>query len=262
MPRGFRAGVLASLLYLFYLVPRTEWFGGWAPPLRYLVFLMPVLALGAAAAWSRISRGALAVASAITIALVIHGVAYPWRLFHLFNGENAAGEWLSELYDSDFSRFFPSFIRPNDAAWWGLAGVLLFVFALRRFEIPAAALAIALAVHFGRQPGRTIHFEDAHVVHDGGGKLYPDEYTLMRAAYRGGWILEAGDSLSFLAAEGTYTLHFITGLGATFEMADRAYTVGPDERYQTVVVVVPRSGRVTLRCVAGAINVDRMDGHD
>ncbi|HET8797039.1 MAG TPA: hypothetical protein VFO89_05110, partial [Thermoanaerobaculia bacterium] len=46
-PRGFRFGIAASLLYLYFLLPRPEWFGGWAPPLRYLVFLMPVLALGA-----------------------------------------------------------------------------------------------------------------------------------------------------------------------------------------------------------------------
>ena len=259
-PRGFRMGVLASLLYLFYLVPRGEWFGGWAPPLRYLVFLMPVLALGIASVWNELSRGAIALASAWSVGLVIHGLTYPWRLFHEFTGENAMGEWLSETYGADFSRFFPSFIRLNDAAWWALLGIAIFLFA-RKLELPAFALLIALGFNAARQPGSTIHFEDAYVVHDGGA-IYPEPYTLMRAAYRGGWTLNAGDSLSFQARAGTHTVHLITGLGATFELAGSAYTVQPDERYQTVTVRLPQSGRVTLSVLSGAINVDRMDHHD
>src|SRR6185436_8345982 len=111
MPRGFRNGMLASLLYIVYLLPRMEWFGGWAPPLHYLVFVMPVLALGAAAVWDRVSPGAIALIAAWTAGLVIHGLAYPWRLCHIANGENPIGEWLSTLYHVDFSRLFPSFIR-------------------------------------------------------------------------------------------------------------------------------------------------------
>ena len=259
-PHGFRTGLLASLLYLFYLVPRGEWFGGWAPPLRYLVFLMPVLALGIASVWHELSRGAVALVSLWSVGLVIHGLAYPWRLFHEFTGENAVGEWLSERYEADFSRLFPSFIRLNEAAWWGLLGIALFVLALRRtkLEIPAVALAIAIGFHAARQPANVVEFEDTHVRHESG-RIYPDPYTLMRATYRQGWVLDAGNELSFLAREGTHTLELITGLGATFELAGRAYTVQPDERYQTMRVTIPRSGRVTLRCLSGAINLDRME---
>lgn len=95
-----------------------------------------------------------------------------------------------------------------------------------------------------------------------GGRLYPDQYTLLRATYRGGWILEPGQSLSFLAREGTYSLDFITGLGATFEMSGHSYVVGPNDRYQTIPVTIPREGRVTLRCLSGAINLDRMTRND
>jgi hypothetical protein len=255
-PHGFRTGLLASLLYLFYLLPRGEWFGGWAPPLRYLVFLMPVLALGIASVWDELSRGAIAAVAAWSIGLVIHGVAYPWRLFHEFTGENAVGEWLSALYESDFSRMFPSFIRLNAAAWWALLGIALFL-VLRKLELPAIALAIAVAFHFATQPAATIEFEDTHVQHQSG-RIYPEPYTLMRASYRGGWVLDAGDALSFRAREGPYTLHFITGLGATFELAGDAYRVQRDPRYQSIRVTIPKSGRVTLRCLTGAINVDRM----
>lgn len=262
-PAGFRTGIVASLLYIFYLVPRGEWFGGWAPPLRYLCFLMPVLALGIAAVWDRVPRGMLAVVCVWTIGLVIHGLAYPWRLFHEFNGENYVGEWLSRLYQADVSRFFPSFVRLNHAAWWGL-GALLLIFAmryLRHLEIPLIALAIAAAIHCARQPGDVVHFEDAHVQH-AGGKPYPDLYTMMRATYRGGWVLNAGDSLSFNARSGTHTLDSITGLGTTFEVAGRTYTVPPGDRYASTRIVIPQSGRVTLRVLRGALNVDRMTRDD
>jgi hypothetical protein len=264
-PRGFRTGLLVSLLYVFYLIPRGEWFGGWAPPLRYLVFLMPVLALGIASVWEKLPRETIALVSAWTIGLVIHGVAYPWRLFHEFTGENAVGEWLSNVYRTDFSRLFPSFVRLNDAAWFGLLALLLF--GVRRQSLrflnagllsATVALALALAFRLAQQPGRTVHFEDAHVTREGG-KLYPDPYTLMRATYRGGWVLEPNQSATFLAREGTHTLHFITGLGATFELAGSAYSVPADERYQTITVKIPKAGPTTLKVLSGAINVDRMD---
>ncbi|HVR38590.1 MAG TPA: hypothetical protein VMU84_05805, partial [Thermoanaerobaculia bacterium] len=115
-PNAFRTGMIASILYLVVLIPRAEWHGGWAPPLRYIVVFMPILALGAAAVWDRVSPAIIAIISAATIGLVIHGLAWPWRLFHIANGENPLGEWLSEKYATDFSRIFPSFIRANDAA--------------------------------------------------------------------------------------------------------------------------------------------------
>jgi hypothetical protein len=224
---------------------------------------MPVLALGAASVWDRVSRGAIAVAAAATIGLAIHGLAYPWRLFHIANGENAVGEWLSALYHADFSRVFPSFIRVNEAAWIGAAVVITIVFLLRRREvdliIPLVALALALGFNHARRPAALrVDFEDAHVTHKGG-ELYPETYTLMRVFYRGGWVLNGGDSASFLAAAGKWRLHYITGLGATIEVAGRAYDIPKTDTYQTAVIDIPRGGRVTLRCVSGAVNIDRMN---
>ena len=265
MPFGFRAGVLASLLYILYLLPRPEWFGGWAPPLRYIVFLIPVLALGAAAVWERVSRGAIAVFAAWTIGLVIHGLAYPWRMFHLANGENAVGEWLSALYATDVSRLFPSFIRTNAAAWIGFAVVVAIAVAgVRRSRIELAIPLIALALAFGsvhaRQPGSRVEFEDAHVRHEGG-ELYPELYTVMRVTYRGGWVIEAGESMTFLARGGPARLHYISGPGAMIELGGRAYQLAPTVRYASIPVVVSAPGRVTLRCLSGSVNLDRMD-HD
>ncbi len=270
-PRGFRLGLLAGALYVLYLLPRPEWYGGWAPPLRYLVFLMPVLAVGAAAMWDRISSGAIAIVSAWTIGLVIHGLTYPWRLFHIANGENAVGEWLSKLTTTDWSRFFPSFIRMNGASWIGVAAVVLIVaFGLQRarrmesdrstaaLQMGVFAFLLGSGVHFAQKPPSRVEFEDSHVIHQGG-ELYPELYTIMRSMYDGGRVLHGGDSLSFLAREGTWTLRAITGLGADVEIAGQTLHIAPDPRYQNFRVSIPKSGRVTLRCLRGAINVDRME---
>ncbi len=127
MPGAFRLGSIAVSLYLILLIPRWEWHGGWAPPLRYVVFFTPVLALGAAALWERLPRELLALIGIWTAGLVVHGVAVPWRLFHIANGENAIGEWLSRQYHTDFSRLFPSFLRFNQAAVVGVALLVLSV---------------------------------------------------------------------------------------------------------------------------------------
>jgi hypothetical protein len=195
---------------------------------------------------------------------VIHGIAYPWRLFHEANGENAVGEWLSTLYHSDFSRFFPSFVRINSAAWVGAVVVLALIVWFSRgsrdvaLTITIAALAIAIAFHFARQPGTRIDFEDAHVTRDGG-HLEPPTGTANRAAYRGGWVLEQGQSLTFLARAGTHRLEAITGLGATIELGGHAYRVEPSLAHRTLRVTIPEDGPVTLRCVSGAVNLDRME---
>jgi len=141
MPAGFRLGMSASLLYVLYLIPRSEWHGGWSPPLRYIVVLMPILALGAAAMWESVCAGSRTVIALWTLMLVVHGAAFPWRLFHLANGENFIGESLSTIWRSDFSRLMPSFIRPNMAAVVGSVALLItmiltVILSRRRREAP------------------------------------------------------------------------------------------------------------------------------
>lgn len=265
--QGFRLGILASLLYILYLLPRDEWHGGWSPPLRYIVFLMPVLALGAASVWQRVPRGVVMLIALWTTGVVLHGLAIPWRLFHIANGENALGEWLSVAYRTDFSRMFPSFIRVNDAAiaaGVALAAILLiarFVRLPSHVIVSAFALAIAYGFVIARQPAKTVQFEDAHVIHDGG-ELYPPEYAPIRFAYRGGWVVNAGQSVSFLAREGPHTLHYVTGPGARIAIDGTDVQLPPtNDRYATARIRVPRTGRVTVRCLDGAVNLDRID-HD
>lgn len=267
MPPVFRTGMAAASIYVLYLLPRAEWHGGWSPPLRYITFLTPVLGLGAAVLVERSGRvrAWLPPIGLLSIATVIHGVTYPWRLFHIANGENPAGEWWSSLHHADFSRLFPSLIRPNAAAFAGGIVVLiaLAAFASRRVGVPAMfvapllAAAVAAAIHFGPQPGSRIEFEDAHVRHSGG-ELFPEEYTVSRFLYAGGWIARTGDSLEFLARKGSSIVHYNSDSPALIELAGRAYEL-PAGPGGVIRVWLPQSGRVTLRCLAGAVNLDRMD---
>lgn len=262
MPAAFRIGMSAAALYILYLVPRVEWHGGWSPPLRYITAFMPLLALGAAALWQRFDFGPIALAAAWTIALVAHAMAFPWRLFHIENGENATGEMLSSIWHSDFSRLFPSFIRLNVAAY--VAAIMLIValalFRSGRWASPIVAAALLLAAFVaGRRPADRIEFEDAHVIHRGG-QLYPYVYQVQRFLYRGGWIMHPGDSLSFLVHGGRSILQYQAAAAATVQIGSRAYALpatGP--AYGSAAVDIEHDGRVELRCLSGAVNVDRMD---
>jgi hypothetical protein len=265
MPQAFRIGIIAALPYVVSLVPRAEWHGGWSPPLRYIVVFMPLLFLGAAAVWERATPAAFVAPAAIwTIGLTIHGLAFPWRLFHIENGENFTGEWLSELYHADFSRLFPSFIRMNYAALVASIALIAVLVLLRFVRVPqmliAPLLAAALVIGFryGRQPAGVIEFEDAHVIHNGG-ELYPPMYTVARFFYRSGWTLRAGESMSFLARAGTSRLEYAAGSPARMELDGREYKLPSTRReHLSETVYLAHTGRVTLRCLEGTISADRM----
>jgi hypothetical protein len=300
MPDGFRLGMSSSLLYILYLVPRSEWHGGWSPPLRYIVVLMPILALGCAALWEKIGAGTAAVIAGWTLMLVIHGAAFPWRLFHLATGENFLGESLSERWHSDFSRLMPSFIRPNVAATVAsavlIAAVIITVIkavilsrrrtvegppaheqegwgtfaALRRLRMTAlmtgiaplviAALLLA-AFTYGRRPGDRIEFEDAHVIH-AGGEVFPPEWTVSRFLYQGGWTVRAGDALSFLAKPGASTMRYQSRGGATIEIGGHAFVLPASGAiYGYATINIVAGERAELRCLDGSATLDWMQ-HD
>jgi hypothetical protein len=74
MPAAFRLGIASSVLYLFYLVPRSEWHGGWSPRL-----VCPCRALNGGIL-PRIAPSPI-VRRCLNVELVAHGMAVPWRLF-------------------------------------------------------------------------------------------------------------------------------------------------------------------------------------
>jgi len=291
MPDGFRLGMSASVLYILYLIPRSEWHGGWSPPLRYIVVLMPILALGAAVMWERIGAGTRAVIAIWTLMLVIHGAAFPWRLFHLATGENFIGESLSTIWHSDFSRLMPSFIRPNLAA---VVGSVLLVLTMGatvilsrrsseaageaakdgegspaanpggrrlRMTVPTPLLFAALllaAFTYGRRAADRVEFEDAHVTHNGG-EIFPAEWTVARFLYQGGWIVRRGDSLSFLAKAGRSTIRYQSQTGATMEVSGHAFVFPrTGSNYGYLPINLAATGRTPLRCIDGSANLDWM----
>ncbi len=279
-PAAFRLGMMCSALYLLYLIPRAEWHGGWSPPLRYVVFLMPLLALGAASLIDRArtigDRAAGWAATAVVLAglwtagLVVHGVAYPWRLFHIASGENEIGERLSAVWHSDFSRLFPSFIRLNEAA---VIGSVIFIGAMVAIalgghrilvrvappQLVGAAVSLLLAFGFkaGISPAQVLEFEDAHVIHRGGA-LFPEEYRVARFLYRGGWRLRSGDSLSALFQSGPARLRYSASVETLLEVSGQAYVLSPSADATIDLVVDSGSPRVVVRCISGDVIVDQM----
>lgn len=141
--------------------------------------------------------------------------------------------------------------------------VVLFVivFGLRRtrvdLAIPIASLAIAAGFAAAQKPGTTVHFEDAHVVKQGG-HMYPEQWAAIRWFWPGGWILLEGNSVSFLAREGTYVLHGKSDTGGTIVLDGRTYQLPATSDLQEFEVQIRASGRTTLRCVSGVVFVDRM----
>jgi len=261
-PPAFRLGCAAALPYIVSLIPRSEWHGGWSPPLRYIVVFMPLLLVGAAAIYK---RAFLAPAAIWSIGLTIHGLVFPWKLFHIENGENPIGAWLSQIYLSDFSRLFPSYVRVNRAAIIGAIAIVIAFVVLRFVRVPAQlvapliAIALVFAFEAGRRPGNVIEFEDAHVIHKGG-ELYPEVYTVARFLYRGGWILHEGDSVSFLARAGASKLQYACATPVMLEIEGTTLTVPPTgATFGSAPVDLSRTGRITIRCINGTIDLDRMD---
>jgi hypothetical protein len=271
VPAAVRIAVIAAAPYLVLLSVRDEWHGGWSPPLRYIVFLVPFLALSAAKTIDRRAIGTIPVfLLAWTAFLSMHSIAYPWRLFSVATGENFAGRWLSVLQQADFSRLFPSFVRPNFAAFAGAAAFAA-VWIAARWLLPRAVSArsplipAALAVVFvaagiaARRPAAVVEFEDAHVARTGG-VLDPHEWTIARFRFDGGWRLAAGESASFLFQGGPARLRYLSTEGAEIDLAgERVSLSATGEGWGEVEVTTPRATRVTMHVTSGAATFDRIE---
>ncbi|HUO83558.1 MAG TPA: hypothetical protein VM534_00455, partial [Thermoanaerobaculia bacterium] len=273
LPPALRMGALGSLIYLFYLLPRVQWHGGWSPPLRYLVVFAPLVALAAGSLVERMRPIWLGIIALVTTGLAMHGVARPYRLFHIENGESTLGELLSERYGADFSRLLPSFIRINEAAfWWSGALVLLIAIAFLaknrgwRLSFPpvlvpvSLALLISIGAVVARQPGSLVQFEDSHLTHRGG-SLHPPLYTMMRFLHHGGWVLSPGHSVSFLYQGGGSELWYGAQVPVRLRIGDQEIVL-PETGGSLAgaeVDLPPRPGRWTVEVLEGTVKLDRME---
>ncbi len=273
LPEALKLGFAGSSLYLFLLLPRVQWHGGWSPPLRYLTVFAPLFALAAGWMVERMPSIWLGVVALATTAISIHGVAWPYRLFHIENGESTLGEALSRTYHADFSRLIPSLIRTNAAAWWWGAALIvtlgLGLVAVRRQWMrkisPALlpvllALLFAIGAGFARRPGSVVQFEDAHVTHRGG-MLSPPLYTMMRFLYRGGWVLNSGDEVSFLYSGGPSRLEYASNAPVEIRIGRRNLVLPSTAGAWTSreVDLPSKPGRVALKVRHGSVRLDRIE---
>ena len=208
---------LVALPYLALTAPRTEWYGGWSPPFRYGVVLLPLLtAMLAPVLADRRRPGARAVLVALGLAtavLTLVWMAIPGWTYDFADGRTRLLDALSTSLGADAARFFPSYVRPRLASWlWpplsALAVGLLWWLPRRAHRarrpprlqmaavaapavVGAAALLLALsalpwASH--HLPTHVVELEDPWVIHDGG-HLHPETWTVARNSYRAGWVI-------------------------------------------------------------------------
>lgn len=255
---------LAVVPYLLLLAPRGEWHGGWSPPLRYLVVLAPIVALSLAQVQAWLPRGVKILAAFWTVCVVIHGIAYPWRLFHIASGESVLGEAISSQYGRDASRLLPSLIRVDTAAVvWALvvAGAALLL-ARWHHRLNAAVVAIILCTGFGltslalRQPGRVVELEDAHVAREGG-ELFPERWTVARFRFRGGWSMPEGAAASFHLEPGGARIDYQSDDGAILEIDGRRWELPPTNGFESATVSI-ESAEVRMTVLKGSAVIDRI----
>ncbi|HEY3570983.1 MAG TPA: hypothetical protein VGP73_23835, partial [Thermoanaerobaculia bacterium] len=200
------------LPYLVIVVPRVEWYGGWSPPFRYALIILPLLAVGLVPllAGARERAGAQALLGglgAITLVLTLIWLAVPGWTYNFADGRTYALDALSGRLGLDVARFFPSSIRPRAATWvwpvvaFPLVSLLWWAPGRRRMAGPALigialtlGAAALLPAAAARIPTSVIELEDPQV-HKSGGHLDPDRWVIERARYRCGWVLRVGEHL-------------------------------------------------------------------
>ncbi|MFP3941876.1 MAG: hypothetical protein ACLF0P_16395 [Thermoanaerobaculia bacterium] len=216
---------VVALPYLVLAAPRAEWYGGWSPPFRYGVALLPLLAVVLVPLLDPLpserrrvgARLVLGGLGALTLVLALVWLAAPGLTYDLADGRTRLLDALSVALGADVARFFPSFVRPRLASWlWPLLSALVVTAAwwlprrpiagsLARWEAPSrralaagAALALlcaaAVPVLASLVPTRVVEAEDPWVLHRGG-RLHPETWVVTRSQYRAGWVLRPGEAL-------------------------------------------------------------------
>ncbi len=215
-----------TLPYLLIVVPRDEWYGGWSPPFRYALIMLPLLALAVAPLLAERRRAGpralIGGLGALTLVVALVWLVVPGWTYNFADGRTYVLDHLSGRLGADVARLFPSAVRPRAALWvWPplSAAAVLAAWWLRRRRRPracgaaplaaprvssgaaalagiaavlAAAAALPLAAH--RLPTRVIELEDPQV-QKLGGEAYPARWVIERTRYRGGWVLRAGEQL-------------------------------------------------------------------
>lgn len=255
-PAGRRlAGGLAlcSLPYLLAVVPRLEWYGGWSPPFRYAVALLPVLMLLLSKALSERRLDGLRLLVVLlgvpTLLLTLLWVVSPPWTYNLADGYSDLLQLAGGLLAADVGRFFPSLVRPRIATWIWIAASLVLVpvagLASARAQTRrwAGTVGFCLLLAFftllplltHRVPTGRVEVEDQWVEKRGGVR-HPGPWRQRRPEAAGGWLIGRGHQMVVRAVPGGPRVRaeirlMRFGLGADTLHADLLL---PDGRRQTV----------------------------
>jgi hypothetical protein len=209
---GERMMVVGCGLTVAALLHSTEWYGGGAPPARYLVPMLPAFALagGLAAASPRRWRRLLPLL--LPPSLVAWWVLVTRPHFSVNPGDG--GYWLADAlsrrFAADGRSFFPSFLVMDSAAL--VVPIVIVVLALLAVWLAtrgggAAALlgrgfialwlvaAAALVLSLDLRPDSVVEAE-APQVRRSGGRPVPPAGTVARFSHRRGWRLDDGDRVT------------------------------------------------------------------
>jgi hypothetical protein len=197
---------IVALPYFAIVVPRPEWYGGWSPPFRYGLVVLPLLGLllvPALAVRSRSAPGILASSLAIaTLVLTLVWLTAPGLTYAFADGRARLLDSFEAATGLHLLRFLPSSVRPRAATWiWPVATLALATAWLwRPRRRPRAALAwgatllfvVLAAIPFAARtlPTRVIEIESPAVT--GGGQRYPELWVVDRTRFEEGIMLREG----------------------------------------------------------------------
>jgi len=206
---GERAMLVGCGLTLCALLHSIEWYGGGAPPARYLVPMLPAFALSSAMLlrlpfrWRRLG-----------LVLVPPSLVAWWVLVtrpHFSVNPGDGGYWLADAlarrFAADARPFFPSFLVPSVATVIVPAVLLVVVFGAARLTTwrPAFGLtlrrgwvalwfaaAAALVLTLNLRHDVMVELEGPQVRRNGGSPM-PPAGTVSRFLHRRAWRLDDGD---------------------------------------------------------------------
>jgi len=206
---GEKALLAGCGLTVIALLSSPEWYGGGAPPARYLVAMLPAFVLAGGMVLQRPSR-----CRRLLLILVPPSVVAWWALItrpQLSINPGDGGYWLADAlsrrFAADARDFFPSFLVPGTAtfvvppvmvtlvalaAWSAVynprIGTVLRRSWIALWLVASAALVAALTA----VPDVVVELEAPQVRRSGGSPV-PAEGTVSRYSHRRGWRLDDGD---------------------------------------------------------------------
>jgi hypothetical protein len=209
---GERALLVGCSLTVVALLHSSEWYGGGAPPARYLIPMLPAFALAGGLMIARPNRWR----RLLPILLPPSLIAW-WTLIsrpHLSVNPGDGGFWLADAlsrrFAADGRSLFPSFLVVDaatlavPAAMLTLVGMAVWLTSRRTSAVRILAGAwvavwlagaAGLVLTLGLRTDRAVEAE-APQVRRSGGRPAPPAGTVARYSHRRGWRLDNGDRVT------------------------------------------------------------------